>query len=169
MHQGDFICDRGRQIQYWCGDCRHFRPERRRKERRGRCCSFCWTENRSGFDNRQHPARGAAWLRQTIMAMRDNPGLLLQVLLLFNIYNVADFVLTARALAVGSREINPVMRALFAADPLLAGVFKIATGLAVTLVIWRLRRFRLILQLGLFVFFLYVALIAYHLYGVLLV
>jgi hypothetical protein len=164
MRKGEYACYRGRALNIWCGECLQHRPERRQEERRHPRRRFRWTENRSGFDNRRHSAVPSR-LRRAAHALRDDPGLLIKVLLLFNVYNLADYILTARALAAGHREVNPVMRALFDADPLLAAIFKIATGLAVTLLIWRFRRFRPILQFSLFAFGLYLALIAYHLYG----
>ncbi|MDA8164019.1 MAG: DUF5658 family protein [Desulfobacteraceae bacterium] len=165
MQKGEYACHRGRPLQVWCGECRHHRPERRRAERRRARRRFRWREGRSGFDNRRHPARPFL-RREAVRALRDRPGLLLKILFLFNLYNLADYLLTARALAAGHREINPVMRALFAADPLLAGIFKVATGLAVTLLIWRFRRFRPVLRLSLLAFGLYLALLVYHLYGI---
>ncbi|MEJ2034110.1 MAG: DUF5658 family protein [Deltaproteobacteria bacterium] len=163
MEERGHVCYRGRPLQSWCEDCLQLQPERRREERR-RSRHFCWSENRSGFDNREHPAM-TTWLHRAALSMRDDPGLLIKILLFFNIFNVADYVLTIRALAAGNREINPIMRSLFAADPLLAGVFKIAIGLMITLFIWRFRRYRIILQFSLLSFCLYLALIAYHLYG----
>jgi hypothetical protein len=143
--------------------------ERRRLERRQEH-SFRWAEKRSGFDKRrlQQPGKAAvlAWIGEMAVAMRNHPGRLIKVLLLFNIFNLADYFLTVNALAAGHEELNPVMRFLFAADPLLAGIFKIVTGLAVTALIWHCRRFRLMLQFSLFAFGLYLLLIAYHFYGV---
>jgi hypothetical protein len=141
--------------------------ERRWLERRQER-AFRWTEKRTGFDNRQEPDKAAflAWPGQLAVAMRDRPALLVKVLLLFNIYNIADYFLTVNALAAGHQELNPLMRYLFATDPLLAGIFKIVTGAAVTMLVWHCRRFRLMLQFSLFAFGLYLALIAYHFYGV---
>jgi hypothetical protein len=143
--------------------------ERRRTERRQNC-SFRWAEKRTGFDNRRQQYSGGAailsWPGLLVEALRDRPGLLIKVLLLFNTYNLADYFLTVNALAAGHEELNPVMRGLFAVDPLLAGIFKVLTGLAVTILVWHCRRYRLMLQFSLFAVGVYLALIAYHLYGV---
>jgi hypothetical protein len=155
------------RLPYQSSSHRQSQLERRQLERRQER-GFRWTEKRSGFDNRQQ-AEGAtifAWTGKMAVAMRDQPGLLVKVLLLFNIYNIADYFLTINALAAGHEELNPVMRYLFALDPLLAGIFKIVIGLAVTALIWYCRRFRLMLQFSLFAFGLYLVLIAYHFYGV---
>lgn len=165
MEDTGYACYRGRPLAIWCGDCRQRRPERRRGERRQGRRRFCWPEKRSGFDNRQ-PSIMLGSLRRAAFAMHNDSGLLVKILLLFNIYNLADYLLTTRALAAGHREINPIMGSLFAVDPLLAGGVKIGCGLLVTMLIWRFRRFRLILQFSLFVVGLYLALIAYQLYGV---
>lgn len=147
-------------------------PERRRHQRR-QASVFRWHENRSGFENRRPPrvaGPGAifAWPGYLARAMRGDPGLLLKILLMFNLYNIADYILTINALAAGYQELNPVMRSLFAHGLLSAGIFKIVTGLAVTGLIWRYRRYMLVLQLSLYIFGLYLAVVAYHILGVVL-
>jgi hypothetical protein len=152
------------------GAVRENRRQERRQERWQLSC-FQWHEKRSGFDKRRQtrrsgPAAMLEWPRRLARVMHEKPGLLIKVLFLFNLYNLADFILTNNALAAGHYELNPVMRALFALDPLLAFIFKITIGLTVTAVIWHYRRFRLMLQFSLLICGLYLLVLAYHFYGV---
>ena len=63
--------------------------------------------------------------------------------------NLADFLLTIRALERGASEVNPVMAALFDVDPAVAGAVKLLLGLGVVLVIWQMRNYRRILEVSL--------------------
>ena len=65
------------------------------------------------------------------------------------VLNVADYLLTVRALDRGAIEVNPLMAALFDIDPTLAGAIKVLLGIGVVLVIWQMRRYRRILQVSL--------------------
>jgi hypothetical protein len=148
------------------------KSERRQEERRV-TRRFRWREMRSGFDNRLQlglagPALFRALPRRLAVKMRECPALLLYILLLLNLFNFADYFLTVEALAAGHKELNPVMRSLFEVNPLLAGIFKTVIMLAVTAGIWQFRKFRLILQFSLFALCIYMALIGYHVYGIIL-
>ncbi len=82
-----------------------------------------------------------------------------------NLLNLADFVLTLDALQKGAGEANPVMRALFGYGPVLAGFFKISIIAGVSLVIWRLRRFRRPLEAGVLALLVFGLVFAYHIAG----
>ncbi|MHB0976768.1 MAG: DUF5658 family protein [Candidatus Aquicultorales bacterium] len=88
------------------------------------------------------------------------------MLSLFFLFNGLDYVLTWRALSVGHGEGNRIMEFLFALGPLPAGAFKIGTNLVVALAIWRFRRYKLILDTGIFAFLAYAGLLSYHLLGI---
>lgn len=89
------------------------------------------------------------------------------LLILFNLLNIADFTFTLKALSAGHSEANPVMDRLFTIGSEAAGAFKIAVGLIITAFIWFLRRYRLVLETGIFILLLYMALTMYHIYGAL--
>ena len=164
------VCYRGKETETWCTECPEYKPERRQGERRQTRRVFRWLEKRTGFDKRRSDQtsfdRLVGWPRQYALAMREKPRLLIKVLVLFNVYNLADYILTVNALAAGHSEMNPVMRSLFDLDPLAAGAFKISTGIAVTLLVWKFRQFRLILQFAFLSLIGYVGLIFYQLSGI---
>jgi hypothetical protein len=117
-------------------------------------------ERRTGFDRRE---RGA--FVRGLTELRDSPATLLTLLVAVNVMNVLDQVATTRALAIGFTEGNPVMAALIAFDPRFAAVVKITAVLAVTTGIWSLRRYRLILQVGVFMFAAFAFVMLVHFYG----
>lgn len=141
--------------------------ERRTTDRRRHRSRFVLNERRKGFDRR----RGDSFcpltntFGQMLLRMRDRPRLLAGLLLMVNLLNLADFVLTLVALQQGGAENNPVMRSLFAANPVLAGLFKIGTILAVSLILWRWRSFRDALQAVLVVLVTFTLVIVYHMGG----
>ncbi len=145
--------------------------ERRREDRRKRRFSLVMHERRSGFD-RRGPGPGASRLavgyHRMLLALRDRPRLLLLLLALVNVLNVADFTFTLNALALGGREVNPILGPLFDTDPLLAAVFKMVAVLPVSWVVWRCRRFRSGLEAVLLMVVMYGGVVLYHLYGLLL-
>ena len=117
--------------------------DRRQSERRRRRPAFVLRERRTGFEGRRLAVAGpvAGSLEHTLMWLRDTPGTLAVFLITVNILNLADFTLTSNALALGGYEVNPVMRVLFASDPILALLVKSALIALATLLVWRFRRF----------------------------
>ncbi len=65
-----------------------------------------------------------------------------------NALNLADFLLTMNVLSHGGGEANPIMRSLFAMDPLYAGIFKMVAVFFTSWLTWRCRRFRSGLQVA---------------------
>ena len=118
--------------------------ERRCNDRRQRRVSFVLHERRSGFDRRSNGRESGVDSAFTcvLKGIRDRPGVLWVLLVTVNLLNLADFLLTLNVLAAGGGEANPILRPLFDANPAYAGVFKFAAVLAVSLVVWRCRRFR---------------------------
>lgn len=115
--------------------------EQRAAERRMTGARFWYPERRSGFDRRS--SGGAiAWYR-------DHPSVVALALAAVAVLNLADYLLTIRALDRGAIEVNPVMAALFDVDPAVAGAVKLLLGLGVVLVIWQMRRYRRILEVSL--------------------
>ena len=115
--------------------------ERRAVERRGSHVRFRWPDRRTGFD-RITPAGVIGWYR-------DHPNVIATVLVGVVLLNLADYLLTLRALDRGASEFNPVMAALFDVGPAAAGSVKLLLGLGVVLVMWQLRRYRRILAVSL--------------------
>ena len=115
--------------------------EQRTTERRTARSRFWYPERRTGFDRR---ASGGA-----IAWYRDRPPVVALALVGLTAMNLADFLLTVRALDRGAVEVNPLMAALFDFDPAVAGGVKLLLGTTVVLVIWQMRRYRRILELSL--------------------
>jgi hypothetical protein len=138
-------------------------PDRRRRRR------WVWRERRTGFDRRrQADSRvGAAW-DATLLYLRDNPFVLFGLLALANVLSILDLAFTMWALQQGAVEANPVMAALLSDDPAIAAVVKILIVAAVSLVIYLLRRYRLMLKVALFSVALFGAIVLYHIFGALL-
>ena len=114
---------------------------------------FRYPERRHGFDRRKtHAGPAAAAYHRMLAAYRRNPRVLALVLIIVATLNVADLVLTLRAVDLGAVEVNPIMAALIDADRALAAVFKVSIGLAVVAVIWAMRRYRRILEMSLVLF-----------------
>ena len=144
--------------------------ERRREDRRKRRFSFVLHERRSGFDRRApgpDASRSAVLYRQLLLGLRDRPRLLALLLSLVNVLNLADFLLTLNVLGRGGQEANPILRPLFAADPLYAAAFKGVAVLLTTWVVWRCRRFRSGLEAALIMVAVFGAVLLYHLFGLL--
>lgn len=117
--------------------------------------AFHWPERRAGFDRRSPDRR--------LMALRDNHALLVGVILLIGALSCFDLAMTARVLALGAREGNPIMRAALGNSIWTAAAVKAASFLLVSLAIWCFRRYRLVLQFAVGAAILYVALTLYHL------
>ncbi|MDH3606868.1 MAG: DUF5658 family protein [Acidimicrobiia bacterium] len=128
--------------------------ERRWTDRRSRRAQFRYPERRTGFDRRSFGRM--AWYR-------DRPLLIAGVLAVVVALNIADLVLPRHILARGGIEANPIMSALFEADPAAAAVFKMAVTVGVAATIWAMRRYRKILQVSLTALAAYGLLITYQL------
>ncbi len=115
--------------------------DRRTLERRTRRAAFRLPERRTGFDRRVGGG--------VVVWYRDHPGAIAIALAGVLVLNVADLLLTLRALDRGAREANPVMALLFEIGPAAAGTTKLVLALGVVLVIWHMRRYRRILQVSL--------------------
>ena len=132
-------------------------------ERRVRTVSLRYPEQRTGFDR-----RATSRYQSALTAYRREPGAIAAVLGLILALNAADLILTVRALGRGTGEANPLMAWLFDQHTVLAAIFKLAVGLAVTAVIWRLRRYRRVLELSIVLTALFGLVLSYHLVGTLL-
>jgi len=142
--------------------------DRRITDRRKRRVSFVLHERRTGFDRRVSTSGGgAAGLTAVLLGLRDRPGMLWVMLATVNALNVADFLLTLNVLAMGGGEANPILASLFSADPLYAGIFKVLVVLAVTLLVWRCRRFRRALEATLIMLGVFTLVFFYHIVGLL--
>jgi hypothetical protein len=130
--------------------------QQRTIERRQHAISLRWRERRTGFDRREDA---------TVEVLLLNPSLLVVVLSVLNVLNILDWRLTVLEMSMGFAEGNPVMAALFGVDSMTAGLFKIALMLTVTLIIWRGRQYRRILEMAILATMVYTAVIAYHLAG----
>ncbi len=132
-------------------------------ERRVRTVSLRYPEQRTGFDR-----RATSRYQSALTAYRREPGAIAAVLGLILALNAADLILTVRALGRGTGEANPLMAWLFEQHMGLAATFKLAVGLAVTAAIWRLRRYRRVLELSIVLTALFGLVLSYHLVGTLL-
>lgn len=122
------------------------RPERRTGERRRQKRWFVLHERRSGFDRRRTDAEGvAARLDRVLWWLREQPRAVAWLLVSANVLNLLDLLLTVNVLLLGASEANPLMEWLFDRQPALAWVFKLGTIAAASVVLWRLRKFRLAL------------------------
>lgn len=141
--------------------------ERRGTERRGRRFSFVLHERRSGFDRRDMAAAGPVSMafESVLTGLRDSLGTLWVLLVTVNALNLADFALTLNVLALGGGEANPIMRSLFALNPVYAGAFKVIAVLLCTWVVWRFRRFRTALGAALVMVAIFAVVFLYHIIG----
>jgi len=174
LHLDKYVCYVGKDIKTGCEmpceGCADFGPNRRSSGRRERIVSLKLWERRDGFDRRQNHGRRGFYSQvfgKGAFHLRENLYAVVLLLIMFNLFNIADFIFTLKALSAGHSEGNPVMDRLFTMGPAAAGAFKIAVGLIITAFIWFLRRYRLVLEAGIFILLLYMALIVYHIYGAL--
>ncbi|MDR3686994.1 MAG: DUF5658 family protein [Coriobacteriia bacterium] len=126
-------------------------------DRRASRAAFRFPERRTGFDRRRP--------NDPLRTLADNPAALVALLVALNALSAADWALTSRALANGAQEANAVMAALINANPVAAGGFKAAMMLAITLLVWRSRRYRLVLAAAAGAFAVYGILMIYHAAG----
>lgn len=132
--------------------------EVRADDRRTGRGTFHYPERRTGFDRR--------YADDPIRALVDRPMVLVVMLVALNLLSAVDWTMTVRALAFGAQEANGVMRALIDFNPMVAGIIKAIIMLAVTLLIWRERRYRLVLITAVGALGVYGALMIYHAIGV---
>ncbi len=143
---------------------------RRGADRRSRNGSFFYPERRYGFERRR-PAEGTwgaryhAWLEH----YRHDHDTIAVALLVFVVLNLADLLLTVRAMSMGAVEGNPIMAYLFAVDPVLAAVFKVVVGAGIAIAVWSARRYRRILETSLMMVAVMTAVLLYHGYNALMV
>ncbi|HZD59215.1 MAG TPA: DUF5658 family protein [Anaerolineae bacterium] len=153
-----------------CKDCANYGKDRRVAERRQRGVSFRLWERREGFDRRLNSEKNKGLYRRVFRRgafyLRHNYRSLIVLLLLFNLFNAADYIFTLRALAAGvAEEGNPLMDKLFDMGPAAAFIFKVAVGLFITSIVWLLKRYRLVLEVSILILLMYMLLISYHIYG----
>jgi hypothetical protein len=141
--------------------------DRRAKDRRQRRFNLVLRERRSGFDRRGlgDGGRISVAYERALLALRDRPRVVLGILLMVNALNLADFLLTMNVLSKGGGEANPIMRSLFAMDPLYAGIFKMVAVFFTSWLTWRCRRFRSGLQVAIILVALFTVVICYHIFG----
>lgn len=137
--------------------------DRRGRERRVRTVSLRYPEQRTGFDR-----RATSRYQSALTAYRRQRRAIAVILGLILVLNATDLILTVRALGRGTGEANPLMAWLFEQHVGLAAIFKLAIGIAVTVVIWRLRRYRRVLELSIVLAALFGLVLSYHMAGVLL-
>ncbi len=82
-----------------------------------------------------------------------------------NLLNLADLLLTLKVLAEGGGEANPILKSLFDADPLYAGLFKLVAVLMTSWLAWRCRRFRSGLEAAVIMLAVFTAVMCYHIFG----
>ncbi|OFV80532.1 MAG: hypothetical protein A2W26_12205 [Acidobacteria bacterium RBG_16_64_8] len=100
-----------------------------------------------------------------VVGLRERPLALRTLLVAVNVLNLADFVFTLNVLRSGGGEANPIMRSLFALDPVYAGVFKMSAVLLSTWLVWRCRRYRTALEAALVMVAVFAAVFFYHVAG----
>lgn len=130
--------------------------ERRPDDRRGGGVSLHWPERRSGFDR-----RGQCWVE----ILRDSSAAVVALLALLNLLNVLDWQFTMIGLQRGAIEVNPFMAAFFEIDPLSAGLFKVAVMLTISLVVWRARHYRRVLEFTVLATVAYAGIVLIHIVG----
>lgn len=136
---------------------------RRGPDRRVRNGSLHFPERRLGFDRRRPPKdswRGRYY--RLLDRYRGDSDTIAAALLVFVVLNIADLLLTVRALSLGAVEVNPVMAWMFDLDPTLAALFKLAVGMGIALAVWAARRYRKILETSLLLVAVMTVVLVYH-------
>jgi hypothetical protein len=142
----------------------------RRGDRRRSRARFVLRERRTGFDRRrQRLSPTADLLESGLVYLRDRPASLLVVLIGANVFNLIDFLMTLHALSSGVAEANPLLSRLFNAGPWAAGLFKLGLVAALSVLVWRYRRFRLLLLTGVALLGAFVLVFVYQAYGLLFI
>jgi hypothetical protein len=142
------------------------RPPSRGRRRRQR---LTVQERRSGFDRRRNVCRSpvAAALEAPLLRLRDDPGLLAELLVLVNVLSALDLFITLTVLRLGAVELNPVMAYLLGLGPAPAALVKAGLVAAATAGLWVLRRHRAALTTALCLAVAYGALVAFEIAGML--
>ncbi len=132
-------------------------------DRRARGASVYYPERRFGFERRA-PDDGTwrAGYHRFLEQYRHNHDTIAVALFVFVLLNIADLLLTVRALSMGAVEVNPVMAWLFETDPVLAATFKLAVGFGIALAVWAARRYRRILETSLVLVAIMTLVLVYH-------
>jgi hypothetical protein len=133
----------------------------RRGDRRTPRRRFVARERRSGFDRRDS---GSA-VRRLLAVLRDYPISLFALLIAINVMNVLDYWLTLGVLGAGFSEGNPLMAYMFSQGTAAAGWFKFLCVALVSVAIWPMRRYRLVLQVAVFAAVIFVGVLLVHAYG----
>ncbi len=141
--------------------CRPSGPERRRRR------SFLAEERRSGFDRRRNVCRSpvAAAFESRLAALREQPTLLAELLLMVNLLSVLDLLITLSVLRMGAVELNPLIAWLIDLGTVPAAAAKIGVVLVATLGLWMLRRYRAALTTAVLLFAVYGSLVTFELLG----
>lgn len=129
-------------------------PFGRSGERRQAPGRFRIVERRSGFDRRGD--------RSALLVLRDNPMLLLILLVTLNVLSAVDWAFTVHALQLGAVEGNLLLSGLIEVNPAAAATFKAVVILLVSLVVWRARRYRLVLATSVVAVTVFALLVPYH-------
>jgi hypothetical protein len=124
------------------------------RDRRHKPIRFRFAQRRSGFDRRDGSG--------VLVVIRDHPLYLLGLLVALNALSAADWAFSLHAFAHGAVEGNAVLARLIAASPEGAALFKAAVVLGVSIVIWKGRRYRVLLATALLAVAVFVLLAAYH-------
>lgn len=128
-------------------------------DRRRSAFAFVIRDKRSGFDRRE-PHSGVAG--RFLAGLRENPERLAMLLIVVNLANLIDMILTWQALRGGLVEGNPVLAAMIAWSPLGAVYFKIGLIAVISLVLWLMRRYKAALKATLVGTAVYGMVIVYH-------
>jgi len=116
---------------------------------------YVFMDHRTGFDRRKR-----RWFFGTL---RDNPLVLIGLLVVLNVFSLIDGMLTALELTLGvAREGNPVLGNIIQTNGFLAAGLKVLVMIVVSAVIWRWRSHRRILAIVPLALALYAAVLAYH-------
>ncbi|MBE0477083.1 MAG: hypothetical protein IBX62_08310 [Coriobacteriia bacterium] len=138
--------------------------DRRHRDRRSGADRLHYPERRTGFDRRVpqrgHPA--ARFAERALRLLRAEPWRLGLLLSLVTALSALDMLFTVKALARGAEEANPVMASLLAADVRLAAAVKMGITCAVAGGLWRLRRYRRVLEATLAILAGMLLLVTYH-------
>jgi len=119
-------------------------------------------DRRLGFSRRRVAAgRARSSATRLFAAYRDTPLALAVVLATVIALNIADLLLTFRAIELGAVELNPIMAALINTDPLLAALFKTTIVVGVAAAMWATRRYRRVLEASLVLLAAFVVLTTY--------
>ena len=134
-------------------------------DRRASGARFHYPERRTGFDRRV-PARSR--LDRLVLRLRNSDDAVFSVAAAIAVLNVLDLLLTLAALDRGIGEANPVMAGLFEANVWLAATFKLVMGTGAAALVWTARRYKRVLQAGLFLLTVFVAVTLYHFVGLII-